>query len=65
MRIVTLLLIFGLFSCSSKKDELIIIPPNFAELPDLKNPEKVLDSDLKKQKEQDVARLKELLLQSD
>jgi len=65
MKIIILLIALGLFSCSSKEDESIIIPQNFAEVPDLKNPEKVSDSEIKKQKEKDVERLKELLLQSD
>lgn len=65
MRIIFLLIALGLFSCSSQKDEPIIVPPNFAQLPDPKNPEKPLDSELKQQQEKDVARLKELLLQSD
>lgn len=65
MRVLVLIIIFSLFSCSSKKDEPIIIPPNFAEVPDLKKPEKISDKDLKEQQEKDVARLKELLLQSD
>lgn len=65
MRIIILLIVLGLFSCSSKEDEPIIVPLNFAEIPDLKNPEKISKSETKKQKEKDVARLKELLLQSD
>ncbi|MBL6665206.1 MAG: hypothetical protein ISQ34_05115 [Rickettsiales bacterium] len=65
MRFVVLIIIVSLFSCSSKKDESIIIPPSFAEIPDIENPEKISDKKLKEQQEKDVARLKELLLQSD
>lgn len=50
------------FSCSSKKsDDPLIIPPNFAEMPDQNKPEQPTPE----QKEENVARLKELLLKSD
>lgn len=59
-----LILVFLAISCSSKSEEdPLILPPNFAEMPDLKNPEKVVPT--KQQKEEDIARLKELLLKSD
>lgn len=51
-----------LFSCSSDVDKNpLVVPPNFAEMPDPNNPEKPT----KKQQEANVARLKELLLKSD
>lgn len=56
-----LLLILLAFSCSSKQDDPLIIPPNFTELPDINNPQKVTPQ----QSKADVERLKELLLQSD
>lgn len=57
-----LILTFLLCSCLSKKvDDPLIVPPNFAEMPDLKNPAK----ENVEQKDQNVARLKELLLQND
>jgi ABC-type oligopeptide transport system substrate-binding subunit len=49
-------------SCTTKVvDDPLIVPPNFAELPDPKNPEKQSDQ----QKDADVARLKDLLLKSE
>lgn len=64
-RNILLILIIFLVSCSSKKDEPIIIPPSFAKLPDPDKPEKISPKVLKKQQEKDIAKLKELLLQSD
>lgn len=57
--------LFLLFcSCAAKKEENpLIIPPNFAELPDPKVPESEDLNDASQ--EEDVARLKELLLKSD
>ncbi len=50
------------FSCSSKdKDDPLILPPNFSEMPDLNNPEQPKPSD----NAADVERLREMLLQSD
>ncbi len=61
-KIFALILTFFLCSClSNKVDDPLIVPPNFAEMPDLKNPEK----ENPEQKDRNVARLKELLLQSD
>ncbi len=57
----SILLVLLLFSCASKPDDPIIIPPNFSEMPDPNNPEKVNEN----QKEESVERLKELLLKSD
>jgi hypothetical protein len=54
------------FSCkNSKKDDPLIVPPNFCEMPDLKNPENINKKNELKDNQQDVERLKELLLQSD
>lgn len=55
------LLILGSFSCAKPKDDPLILPPNFAEMPDPKNPEKPTVA----QTEENVDRLKELLLKSD
>ena len=55
------LTILALFSCTKKTDDPLIIPPNFAEMPDPKNPEKPA----KEQGEENVAKLKELLLKSE
>jgi len=52
-------------SCSSKKDDPLIIPPNFAEVPDPKNPEKRAKSEIDEEQKKEIARLKELLLKSD
>jgi hypothetical protein len=57
----SILLVFLLLSCASKPDNPIIIPPNFSEMPDPNNPEKLNEN----QKEESVERLKELLLKSD
>lgn len=52
-------------SCASKKSEdPLILPPNFAEMPDLTKPEKPTNP-TPEQQEENVARLKELLLKSD
>jgi hypothetical protein len=50
------------FSCSKNKpEEPLLLPPNFTEMPDVKNPEKPAAQE----KDENAARLKELLLQSD
>lgn len=50
------------FSCKSKPEKNpLVIPPNFAELPDLNN----VQEPSKEETEQNVAKLKELLLKSD
>jgi hypothetical protein len=66
MKKLTLLaLIFLAFSCSSKKPEdPLILPPNFAEMPDVKNPESP-EKPTAEQQEENVAKLKELLLKSE
>ncbi len=60
-KILIFFLIFGAFACAKPKDDPLIIPPNFAEMPDLNNPEKPPAE----QTEENVAKLKELLLKSD
>lgn len=61
-KIFAITLIFLLCSCLSKKaDDPLVVPPNFADMPDLNNPEKPSTE----QKDENVARLKELLLKSD
>lgn len=59
--ILTLLAVLFLFSCASKKDDPLVIPPNFSEMPDPNNPEKISPQ----QSEENVSKLKELLLKSD
>jgi len=61
-KILSLILLFTLFSCSSKKDDPLIIPPNFAEMPDLNNPEK---APIEPTNQEDVTHLKELLLKNE
>ena len=58
-----LILVFLLlnFSCASKQDDPLIIPPNFSEMPDLNNPEKTTSDSSK----ENVERLKDMLLKSD
>jgi len=60
-KILILLALTALISCSKKPDDPLIIPPNFAEMPDVNNPEKPT----KEQSEENVAKLKELLLKSE
>lgn len=61
-KLLCLSFVFLVFSCSfNKKDDPLIVPPNFAEMPDLKNPEQPTAA----QKDESVERLKELLLQSE
>jgi hypothetical protein len=61
-KLLSILVILLAFSCSSKeKDDPLILPPNFAEMPDLNNPEKPkLENN-----QEDVERLRELLLKSE
>jgi uncharacterized lipoprotein YajG len=54
-----------LFSCSKTKESPLILPPNFAEMPDLNNLEKNSSENIKEKQQQDVEKLKELLLKSD
>ena len=61
-KVFCFLILFLAFSCASKKEvNPLVIPPNFAEMPDVNNPEKPTAQ----QKEENVSRLKELLLKSD
>jgi len=60
-KLFILLAIATLFSCTKKTDDPLIIPPGFAEMPDVNNPEKPP----KEQSEENVAKLKELLLKSE
>jgi len=60
-KIILFLSLFILFSCVNKKDDPLIIPPNFAEMPDPKNPEKPSEQ----QSDADIERLKDLLLKSE
>lgn len=60
-KILILFLIFGVVSCSKGKDDPLTLPPAFGEMPDPNNPEKPTAE----QSEESVARLKELLIQSD
>ncbi len=59
---ILFLTIFLLNSCANKTpDDPLIIPPNFAEVPDPANPEKINEQ----QKDADIAKLKDLLLKSE
>lgn len=61
-KIIFLSLILASFSCSSnKKDDPLIVPPAFNEVPDPNSPEKPNPQT----QDQNVQRLKELLLKSD
>ncbi len=61
-KLLSIILLLTLFSCSSKKDDPLIIPPNFTEMPDPNNPEK---TPVEFSGQEDVTRLKELLLKSE
>lgn len=50
-----------LSTCKSKPDDPLVIPPNFTEVPDPNNLEQVAPQD----HEESVAKLKELLLESE
>jgi len=57
-----LILLCLTFSCAPAIDKNpLVIPPNFNDMPDIKNPEKPTPE----QKEENVERLKSLLLKSD
>lgn len=60
-KLILLITISLLCSCANKKDDPLIVPPNFAEMPDLNNIEK---PDVTQQSV-DVEKLKELLLKSE
>lgn len=60
--LIILAVLYIVTACSKKVvDDPLIVPPNFSELPDPKNPEKQSDQ----QKDADVAKLKDLLLKSE
>ena len=59
---ILLLIAFTLFSCANKtQDDPLIVPANFAEVPDLNNPEQPSEQ----QKDADIDKLKDLLLKSE
>jgi hypothetical protein len=58
--LILILIFFAAFSCAKKKDDALIIPPSFNEIPDPKNPEK----NSQPSNDEDLQRLKELLLDS-
>ncbi len=61
-KFIALTLVLFVFSCAKNKEENpILLPPNFAEMPDVNNPEKPTPAE----KDENVTRLKELLLKSD
>lgn len=61
-KIIFLIILTSLFSACAhhKKDDPLIVPPAYSELPDLKNPEK---SDQKNQ-DPDLEDLKKLLIEN-
>ena len=66
MKKAILLLLILVTSCSyfhfnTAPDDPLIVPPNFAEVPDPNNPEQINE----KQKDADIAKLKDLLLKSE
>ncbi len=61
-KFLSLIFLIIIFSCSSKKDDPLIIPPNFTEMPDINNPEK---PPIEASEQEDVEKLKELLLKSE
>ncbi len=62
MKKLTLILAFLVASCAGHlKDDPLIVPPNFADVPDVNNPEKPADN----QKDANIEKLKDLLLKSE
>jgi hypothetical protein len=60
---LVIILNFLLISCSAKEEKnKLIIPPNFAEIPDLNNIEEVKN---KESNNEEIVKLKELLLEND
>lgn len=53
-----------LFSCSKGKDDPLILPPNFEEMPDLNNLEKPSQNIIEEKQEQEVEKLKKFLFKS-
>jgi len=60
-KILILSLVLLAAACNKTKTDPMILPPNFAEMPDPNNPEKLTPE----QSEESVERLKELLLRSE
>jgi len=63
MKKILLIIIFAItgFSCNKKPEDPLLLPPNFAEEPDLKNPENIK----KTTNQEDISKLKDLLLKSE
>ncbi len=61
LKSLILITAFFAFSCAKKNDDPLILPPNFAEMPDPNKPEQPVPQ----QEDEAVARLKDLLLKSD
>jgi len=62
MKKLFLILAIFISACSgNKKDDPLIVPPNFLEMPDAANPEKPSE----KQKDAEIEKLKDLLLKSE
>jgi predicted small lipoprotein YifL len=63
LKISVVIFLFSAFACSKKtKDDPLILPPNFAEKPDPNQQEKPVTPE---QQQENVARLKDLLLKND
>ena len=63
LKISVMVFLFSAFACSKKtNDDPLILPPNFAEKPDPNQQEKPATTE---QKQENIARLKELLLKND
>ena len=62
-KILVAIFLFSVFACSKKtKEDPLILPPNFAEKPDPNQQEKTATPE---QQQENIARLKELLLKND
>lgn len=63
MKKIFFILALLISSCTTSKgpEDPLILPPNYAEIPDPKNPEKIED----KNDPQDIEKLKDLLLKSE
>ncbi len=59
--LLILFLSIAIFACDKKPDDSLIVPPNFNEEPDLKNPENIK----KEVDKEDLSKLKDLLLKSE
>jgi len=58
VKISFLLYIMLVISCSTEREDPLIIPPNFNDIPDINNPEKID----KLNPSEDVKKIKDLLL---